>query len=51
MKPDEIRKVFAKRPINFVYVDARERFLKKLTGVTDPEAEAQDHRRGIRAHV
>ena len=34
---DEIRKVFAKRPINFVYVDARERFLKKLTGVTDPE--------------
>ncbi len=34
---DQIRKVFAKRNLNFVYVDAKERFLTKLAGVTDPE--------------
>jgi GMP synthase (glutamine-hydrolysing) len=34
---EEIKKVFARRPIQFVYVDARARFLKKLEGVTDPE--------------
>jgi GMP synthase (glutamine-hydrolysing) len=34
---EEIKKVFARRPIKFVYVDARARFLKKLEGVTDPE--------------
>ncbi|MGI6238840.1 MAG: glutamine-hydrolyzing GMP synthase [Christensenellales bacterium] len=36
-EPDEIKTVFAKRPINFVYVDARARFLARLAGVTDPE--------------
>ncbi len=34
---EEIKKVFARRPIKFVYVDARARFLKKLEGVTEPE--------------
>jgi GMP synthase (glutamine-hydrolysing) len=34
---DQIRKVFEKRNLNFVYVDAKERFLSKLAGVTDPE--------------
>ena len=33
----EIREVFENRNLNFVYVDASERFLKKLSGVTDPE--------------
>ncbi len=34
---DEIRRVFEKRDLNFVPVDARRRFLDKLRGVTDPE--------------
>ncbi|NCB50493.1 MAG: glutamine-hydrolyzing GMP synthase [Clostridia bacterium] len=34
---DEIRAVFAKRDLDFVYIDARERFIKRLLGVTDPE--------------
>lgn len=34
---DEIKAVFEKRSLNFVHVDARERFLKRLSGVTDPE--------------
>lgn len=34
---DQIRKVFSKRDIHFIYVDARERFLNRVAGVTDPE--------------
>lgn len=34
---DEVREAFAGRKLNFVYVDAKERFLTKLRGVTDPE--------------
>ena len=33
--------------LNIVAVDASERFLDQLAGVTDPEAEAQDHRQRI----
>lgn len=35
---DEVEKVFGNRDdVNFVRVDAKDRFLKKLSGVTDPE--------------
>ena len=33
----EIRKVFEKRNLNFVYVDAENRFLERIKGVRDPE--------------
>ena len=33
----EVEKVFANYDLNFVKIDAGERFLKKLAGVTDPE--------------
>ena len=35
---DQIREVFAGRDLDFVYVDAKDRFISKLKGVTDPEA-------------
>lgn len=34
---DEVEKVFSKRAVNFIRVDAEERFLKLLEGVSDPE--------------
>lgn len=34
---DQIREVFAGRELEFVYVDAKERFLSAIAGVTDPE--------------
>lgn len=34
---EEIRTVIGKRNLDFVYIDARGRFLKRLEGVTDPE--------------
>ena len=33
--------------LRLVAVDATERFLSKLAGVTDPGNQAQDHRQGI----
>ena len=37
--------------INFVCVDARDRFYKKLAGESDPGAQAQDYRRGVHPRV
>ncbi len=34
---EEVRKAFSGRSLRFVYVDARERFLRQVEGVTDPE--------------
>lgn len=34
---DQVEAVFSKYPINFIRVDAKARFLEKLSGVTDPE--------------
>lgn len=34
---EEIDEVFSKMDLNFVHVDASERFLGKLAGVVDPE--------------
>ncbi|HUK85920.1 MAG TPA: glutamine-hydrolyzing GMP synthase [Candidatus Acidoferrum sp.] len=36
-EPEAIRETFGKLPINFVVADARDRFIKKLKGITDPE--------------
>jgi len=35
---DEIEKVFSKHKLRFIRVNARERFIKKIKGVTEPEA-------------
>jgi GMP synthase (glutamine-hydrolysing) len=37
-EPESIREAFQKFPINFIVANAQERFMKKLQGVTDPEA-------------
>ena len=34
---DEVEAVFSKRKLNFIRVDAKERFLARLAGITDPE--------------
>jgi GMP synthase (glutamine-hydrolysing) len=34
---EEIRAVCGKRDLDFIYIDARSRFIKRLEGVTDPE--------------
>ncbi len=34
---NEIRSIFSERKLNFSYVDAKDRFLARLSGVTDPE--------------
>ena len=44
---DEVEAAFAKWDLNFVRVDAEERFLTKLAGVQRAGAKAQDHRRGV----
>lgn len=35
---DEVEKAFSRWKLNFVRVDAEDRFLRKLDGVTDPES-------------
>ena len=37
--------------VPLIAVDAEERFLARLAGVTDPETQAQDHRRGVHPGV
>jgi GMP synthase (glutamine-hydrolysing) len=37
-EPESIREAFQKFPINFIVANAQERFMKKLQGVTEPEA-------------
>ena len=37
MKPSRLRKFSPHRALNFVRADARDRFLIKLAGVTEPE--------------
>ena len=37
-EPEAIREAFQKYPINFIVANAQDRFMKKLTGVADPEA-------------
>ena len=44
---DEVEAAFSKWDIHFVRVNAEDRFLSKLAGVSDPETQAQDHRRRI----
>jgi GMP synthase (glutamine-hydrolysing) len=36
-EPEEVKSTFEKFGINFILVEARERFLQRLKGVTDPE--------------
>ncbi len=36
-EPEEVRSFFEERGFNLIYIDASERFLEKLKGVTDPE--------------
>ncbi len=36
-EPEEVCEVFSKKDMNFIYLDASERFLAKLKNVTDPE--------------
>ncbi len=36
-EPEEVRKAFADKGIRVIYIDARDRFLSLLAGVTDPE--------------
>jgi GMP synthase (glutamine-hydrolysing) len=35
---DEIEDIFSKRDLNFIRVNAQQRFLTKIAGITDPEA-------------
>ena len=47
---DEVEAVFGKGgsfDINFIRVNAQQRYYDKLAGVTEPEAEEKDHRRRI----
>ena len=34
---DQIEKLFSKRRLNFIRINAQQRFLNKIKGVTDPE--------------
>jgi len=37
-EPEAVRETFAKMELSFILVDAKERFLQRLKGVTEPEA-------------
>ncbi len=37
-EPEQIQETFQKYPINFIVANAQERFMKKLRGVSEPEA-------------
>ena len=41
---DQVEAAFSGTKLNFVRVNAAERFLHKLSGVTDPEKKREDHR-------
>ena len=47
----QIRKRFERLQLPLVFVDASTLFLDRLAGVTDPETEAQDHRRDVHRRV
>jgi GMP synthase (glutamine-hydrolysing) len=36
-EPEEVKAAFSGKNLNFIYVDARKRFLDRLSGVTNPE--------------
>ena len=44
---EQVVEAFSGFGIPLVHVDAEQRFLERLAGVTDPGGEAQDHRRGV----
>ena len=49
---DQVENTFRRHfHVPLVHVRAQERFVGKLAGVTEPEHEAQDHRRGVHPHV
>ena len=47
----QIRKRFERLQLPLVFVDASTLFLDRLAGVTDPETEAEDHRRDVHRRV
>ena len=51
MRKEEVKRTFntfrLNLGMNIILVEAADRFLKKLKGVTDPEVKAKNHRRGI----
>jgi GMP synthase (glutamine-hydrolysing) len=48
---DEVEKAFSKWDINFIRVNAEERFLSKLAGRHGARTQAQDHRRGVHSRL
>ena len=48
---EQIRRRFERLQLPLVFADASSLFLERLAGVTDPETEAEDHRRGVHRGV